>query len=93
MANSKKVIRSAAVKQQDGTLADELPFGSTFADVIDAAGSRTGATGYSLAQFFDSYVGFVNNSPLVYVGAVQPTNSHVQLWIDTSVTNQDGFIE
>lgn len=90
MAN-KKIIRSAAVKQPDGTLADELPFGSTFADVIDAAGSRTGATGYSLAQFFDSYIGFVNNSPLTYVGATHPTNSHVKLWIDTSVTNQDGF--
>lgn len=90
MAN-KELVRSVAIKQQDGSLGGEAELGSTFNGIVDVIGSRIGATGYSLAQFFDSYQAFMTANPFTYVGPIKPTNTHIALWIDTSVTNQDDF--
>lgn len=80
-------VRKVAVKQQDGGLGSDNTIGATFSDVVDA--DRSGATGYSLDQFFDSYMRFMKEANFVYAGDVKPQNSHIKIWLDTSVTNQD----
>lgn len=83
------LVRKIAVKQQDGTLSADSTIGATFSDIVDT--DRTGATGYSLDQFFDSYISFMNEYPFTYVGNEEPDNHHAFLWIDTGHTNQDNL--
>lgn len=80
-------VRKVAVKQSDGSLGTDSTIGAAFTDVIDA--DRGGATGYSLDQFFDSYIRYMNNADFVYMGDVEPQNEHIKIWIDTSSSNQD----
>lgn len=80
-------VRKVAVKQQDGGLGSDNTIGATFSDVVDA--DRSGATGYSLDQFFDSYMRFMKEANFVYAGDIKPQNNHIKIWLDTSVTNQD----
>lgn len=80
------LIRKVAEKQTDGTLGDDNTIGAVFTDVVDA--ERTGATGYSLDQFIDSYLAFMTANQFTYVGNEKPTNHHIALWVDTgSVQN------
>lgn len=81
------LVRKVAVKQQDGSLGSDNTIGATFSDVIDA--DRSGATGYSLDQFFDSYMKFMNEFDFTYVGDIEPTNRHIKIWVDTGHTNQE----
>ena len=80
------VVRKVAVKQQDGSLGGDNTIGATFADVIDA--DRSGATGYSLDQFFDSYMKFMDQNCFVYSRHVEPSNHHIGMSLHTSTTNQ-----
>lgn len=81
------LVRKVAVKQEDGTLGSDKTIGAVFTDIVDA--ERVGATGYSLDQFIDSYVNFMNETPFMYVGNEQPTNTHIALWIDTNTPQND----
>lgn len=81
------LVRRVAVKQQDGGLGADNVIGATFVDVVDA--ERSGATGYSLDQFFDSYMKYMQEADFVYSGNIKPTNPHIKLWIDTGTTNQE----
>lgn len=84
------LIREVAVKQDDGTMGSYTKIGSTFSEVVD---TRSGNGNYSLAQFFDNYLDFMNNTTFVYTGTDTPSNSHVGFWIDTSKTNHDSYGE
>ena len=86
-SESMPLIRKVALKQGDGTLGNDNTIGAVFTDIVDA--ERAGASGYSLDQFFDSYIKFMSNADFVYTGDVEPQNHHIKIWIDTSVTNQD----
>lgn len=80
-------VRKIAIKQQNGILSADHTIGATFADVIDT--DRVGATGYTLDQFFDSYMKFMDEACFVYSGDIEPANHHIGIWLDTSKTNQD----
>lgn len=82
------LVRKIAEKQQDGTLGQDSTIGAVFTDVVDA--ERVGATGYSLDQFIDSYLAFMQTYPFTYVGNEEPDNHHVYLWVDTQ-TPQNNF--
>jgi len=82
------LVRKIAEKQQDGTLGADSTIGAVFTDVVDA--ERVGATGYSLDQFIDSYLAFMQAYPFTYVGNEEPDNHHVYLWLDTG-TAQNNF--
>lgn len=82
------LVRKIAVKQDDGTLGADNTIGAIFTDVVDA--ERVGATGYSLDQFIDSYLKFMDETTFVYSGNETPTNTHIGLWIDTG-TKQNNF--
>lgn len=82
------LVRKIAVKQDDGTLGADSTIGAIFTDVVDA--ERVGATGYSLDQFIDSYLKFMDETTFVYSGNETPTNTHIGLWIDTG-TKQNNF--
>lgn len=83
MAQSSTVslVRKIAEKQQDGVLSADSTIGAIFTDVVD--GDRVGATGYSLDQFIDSYLAFMEANPFTYVGNEEPINHHIALWVDT----------
>lgn len=85
---SKNLVTQVAQKQDDGTLALHSTFGADFSNVVD---NRAGKNNYTLDQFFDNYMNFMNNATFVYSGPDQPSNPHIGLWFDTSVSNQDGF--
>lgn len=82
------LVRKVAVKQSDGSLSADRTIGAVFTDIVDA--ERSGATGYSLDQFIDSYLKFMSETPFVYVGNEEPDNSHIKIWIDTN-TPQNNF--
>lgn len=86
MANSttRNLVRKVVTKQEDGTLSNDYVIGAIFDDIVD--GERAGATGYTLSQFIDNYMNFMSNVPFIYVGANEPTNTHIGLWIDTGHT-------
>lgn len=80
------LVRKVAIKQQDGGLGADNSIGASFMDVADV--DRVGATGYTLDQFFDSYMKFMDENCFVYSGDIEPTNHHISIWLDTSTTNQ-----
>lgn len=83
---TKELFYEVARKVDDATgLGTRHKIGADFANVIDSR------NGYTLAQFFDSYLSFLKESNFVYTGSTQPVNSHVSLWIDTGHTNQDNL--
>lgn len=82
------LVRKIAEKQENGTLGADSTIGAIFTDVVDA--ERVGATGYSLDQFIDSYMAFMEAAPFTYVGNEKPTNIHIALWVDTG-TAQNSF--
>lgn len=86
MATAQKtLLRDVSVKRDTGDLTSPVYVGTTFEDTID---SRRGKTPYTLAQFFDHYLNFMQNADFIYYGSVKPTNNHVKLWLDTSTNNQ-----
>lgn len=86
-STSLALVRKVAVKQEDGSLGQDNTIGAIFTDVVDSG--RSNATGYSLDQFLDSYLKFMNETSFVYSGPNEPQNHHISLWIDTSKSNQD----
>lgn len=85
MANNRSLVRQVAVKQDNGKLGDKQAIGALFTDVVDDV--RDGATQYSLAQFLDNYMDFMESYPFTYMGDTEPTNPNVKIWIDTSSSN------
>lgn len=82
----KSFIKKVGQKAKDGSLTMPYSeFGVGFDNVVD---TRSGKGNYSLAQFFDNYINYMNNATFVYTGKTQPTNTHVGIWIDTSSSNQ-----
>ena len=79
------LVRTVAVKREDGTMDQDRSFGISFNNVID---ERSNKGNYSLAQFFDSYDNFLKTSFFVYRGNTKPANTKIALWIDTSTDNQ-----
>lgn len=90
-SESAKYITKAAKKLSDSQLGEEYIFGADFTHIIDK--ERDEATGYTLDQFFQSYLDFLKNYPFTAVTEQEPENQHVEIWIDTSQTNQDGYPE
>lgn len=80
------LVKSVAIKKEDGTPEADRYFGVSFENVIDERASKGN---YSLAQFFDSYDAFMKENFFVYRGTDKPANTKVALWIQTGVTNQD----
>lgn len=64
---------------------DTNSIGVTYGNVIDARGGTD--NGYSLDQFYDSYIKFIKSSYFLTSGKTQPQNAYVSLWIDTSKTS------
>lgn len=79
MAKTINTVRKIAIKQKDGSIGSDYNIGATFANVMDS--ERAGATGYTLDQFFDSYMKMVKEVPFIYTGDDEPTNSHVLFWV------------
>ena len=80
----KKLVRQVTVKGEDGQLGNPYSIGATFEEIVD---TRAGKGNYSLAQFFDNYVDFMNSTSFIAYGDTKPTNTHVRFWIDTSSSN------
>lgn len=87
ISSSLNLVREVTQKQNDGTFGEHYRIGATFNDIVD--GERSGASGYSLADFFDNYMSFMNNSFFVYRGTNEPTNTHIGIWIDTGHKQND----
>lgn len=77
-------VKQVSVKNESGSLDSAYSIGAGFADVVDTRADRGN---YTLEQFFDNYINFMRNTTFVYTGTTQPSNTHVGIWIDTSVTN------
>lgn len=88
-SESAKYITQAAKKISESELGEHYIFGADFTNVIDK--DRDEATGYTLDQFFKSYLDFLKTYPFTAVAGQEPENNHVEIWIDTSGTNQDGY--
>lgn len=83
---TKSFVKKVGEKAKDGSLTTPYSeFGVGFDNVVD---TRSGKGNYSLAQFFDNYIDYMKNTTFVYTGKVQPKNTHVGIWIDTSSSNQ-----
>lgn len=81
----KALLKDVAIKQDTGDLSSPTPVGATFANVVD---SRASKGNYTLQQFFDSYMAYMQAADFTYYGAEKPSNPHIRIWIDTSTTNQ-----
>ena len=86
---SQTLIRKAATKTQTGSLSRKRNFGASFTDVLDV--DRDAATNISLDSFFDNVQAFFQEASFIYYGNEEPTNKHIQIWVDTSTTNQDNL--
>lgn len=77
-------VKQVSVKQDNGSLGSAYKIGAGFSDIVD---TRADNGNYTLEQFFDNYISFMKNTTFVYTGTTVPTNTHVGIWIDTSVNN------
>lgn len=82
MADS-HLITQAFVKKDNGSLEGPTKFGASFSEIVD---TRKDAK-YTLAEFFDNYLNFMNNTTFVYQGNSEPQNHKIGLWIDTGHGN------
>lgn len=73
-------------KNDVGEIQKVIDAPSTFETTVD---TRANKGNYSLAQFFDHYIEFMQNADFIYYGAEKPANVHNRIWIDTSKTNQE----
>lgn len=75
-------------KTEVGQLYPDPPvnFGADFKDIVETE-AKYGHP-YTLRQFFDNYMDFMQSADFIYYGTAAPSNSHVKIWIDTSTTNQ-----
>ena len=66
-------------KAEDGTVdqSSSIKLGTFFSNVI--ADDKT----YSLQQFYESYLAFIQNADFIYYGETAPQNSRIRIWIDT----------
>ncbi len=98
--NPRTVVSDAVSKQQSGDWASPAPFYASFENVIDLDREHGGldsnrdpetgdvqGTGYTLAQFFDSYLDFISNARTVAPSGKEPTNgSATPLWLASEST-------
>lgn len=84
------LVKEVAVKQSDGTMGSYYKIGSNFSEIIDA---RREKGNYTLEQFFDNYMDFIQNTTFIYAGIEEPLNPHIGIWLDTGHTNHDTFGE
>ena len=82
MAETKKVIHKVVEKTGDDTFGEDYAFINTFENIVDED------TGCTLSQFLDNYLQFLQENVYTQVSDSEPVNSHVKIWIDTSITNQ-----
>ena len=80
MADQKTILSKVRQKNDQGSFDASVDIGLTYKQVIDDT------TGYSLKQFYNNYLQFMNSSYFMYTGAEQPVNSKTLLWIDTGST-------
>lgn len=93
--NPRTVVSSAVSRQQSGDWGEVSSLYATFENVIDLdrqhggldenRDSSTGevqGTGYTLAQFFDSYMDYISSVYTVAKGGTEPTNgTYTPLWL------------
>lgn len=76
------IVWSISEKQENGTLGEEKRIGTTFDYVINDK-----MDGYTLEQFFNHYMNFMQNADFIYYGVEKPTNTHTRIWLDTNNYN------
>lgn len=81
----KTLLKDVSVKQDTGDMSSPTPVGVLFENVVD---SRSNKGNYTLQQFFDNYMAYMQAANFIYYGTEKPTNTHIKIWIDTSKTNQ-----
>lgn len=82
-----ELLQDIAEKLDNGEMGRQVPFSSSFKNTVD---TREGKTHYTLAQFFDHYMNFMQNADFIYYGSNEPTNKHIKIWIDTSKSASKG---
>lgn len=80
MADQKTILSKVRQKNDQGMFDASVDIGLTYEQVVDAT------TGYSLKQFYNNYLQFMNSSYFMHIGSEQPVNSKTLLWIDTGST-------
>ena len=84
---TKSVVKQVAIKQETGELGSPVDFAVDFENVINfTSGSANKET---LADFYKSYISFMENTPFIYYGDSAPENTHIKLWIDTEHPQND----
>lgn len=98
MADTKTVssVQRVAIKQVDGTLGEESHLGSTSDYVIHKRIVGSDEQYYTIDKILNNYLDFIETVPFIYVNSSTepsaPLNTdHIAIWIDRSVTNQDGL--
>lgn len=82
----KILVNQVYEKDDQGVLQGPYNSGASFENIVD---TRQGQEGYTLAQFFDNYIKYMQNTTFVYTGENTPKNSHIGIWIDTNSSNAD----
>lgn len=78
-------IDKVVIKTSDKTLSDNYYFGSNPEQIIDVD------TGVSLEDFVRNFRQYMRENFYVYKSDTRPTNPHTGIWVDTSLTNQEGY--
>lgn len=78
---TKQLIKDVYLKGEDGQISSPVKIGTTFKEIVD---DRSTKGNYTLEQFFDNYLEFMQNGKFIYYGSDTPKNHNVALWIDTS---------
>lgn len=78
---AQNLLKEIRVKQDNGTMTDPVPMAAMFDYVFDPT------TKYTLKQFFNNYMNYMQHADFIYYGSEKPTNEHVRIWIDTSENN------
>ena len=81
MPDVNKVITTVTEKISDEALGEDYGFTNSFENVVDSE------TGYSLSDFLDNYLQYMQDNNFTIVSAEEPTNTHAKIWIDTSSSN------
>lgn len=91
----KTIVKEVSVKQSDDTFFGPTKIGASFQDVIDTDGvSIDGEVNkrFTLKQFYDNYLSFMDEADFVYYGVDDPTpNERIKIWIDTNHNNYNNI--
>lgn len=80
-------VQKVSVKQDTGGLSNPTKIGLNFENVIDYNSdnpNNSKYTKYTLKQFFDHYMKYMQNADFIYYGEETPENHKVRLWLDTT---------